>query len=121
MDKDDDVVDNFLLPTAINASSAHDPTTIIATFLELDLTFAGVAAFPRESLSFSDSDATISVVLSVMLETGDDTGEIVVVGNVEFGGEVGIVELGVLVSRCIGILIDKLNERLTPNNPRTLL
>jgi hypothetical protein len=98
---EDDFDDNFLVPTAINATRAQDPTTIIATFLELVLTFVGVTALPFVVLSLSDSTVLLPVVLLLFAgsKTGDDIGDVTGVGIVAFGTEVGVVKIGLDVSR----------------------
>ena len=85
----------------------------------------GEVTFPVALVSISLSDATVESVmvsLAVGLETGDEMGVFVNVGSTDMvGTAVGLLNMELGVPRGSGRLMDKLNDRLSPNKPRTLL
>ena len=119
----DDVI--FATTNATNATNAHDPTTIIAIFLELFLVSIKEFALPVVLLVLSLSDVTVELgvaSVTVGVETGDSSGGMVGGGDKTIVTAVGFILMGLGVLRGSGKLIDKLNEKLLSlSNPRILL
>lgn len=122
---EDDDDDTFFAAIATNATKAHVATTIMAIFLELFVVSIGAVALPVLLVLMPSSDEPVELVvvsLKVGLETGDDIGVIVDDGGGEMlGTAVGLLNIGLGVSRGSGKLMERLNDRLSPNKPRKLL
>ena len=128
--RDDDLfeghVDIFFATIATNATRAHEATTIMAIFFDVFVVSIGEITLPVLLVITSSSDVMVS--LTAGLETGAETGRIVIDGDNDavgtadiVGTAVGFLKKGLGVLCGSGKLIDKLSDRLSPNNPRKLL
>jgi hypothetical protein len=117
--------DIFFATITTNATKAQEATAIIATFVVLFSVFIGEVAFPviLLVLFLSDGNVELAVVsLTTGLAEGVNTCGFMNIGDVDMvGTAVGFVKMALGAIGENGKLIDKLNERLSPNNPRELL
>jgi hypothetical protein len=117
-ERDDEI---FFATIAANATIAHEATTIMAIFFDDFVASIGVVTLPVLLVVTSSSDAMVELVV-VSLTTILETGGIMNDGDTDIvGSAVGFLNMALGVVWGIGKLIDKLNDKLSPNKPRKLL